>query len=54
MDSIQLEQSHLFTAETLKKLRDAYRRNVKLTDASFVELLQDMLNTPGVESILNQ
>lgn len=54
MDSINLEQSDLFTADVLKKLRDAYMRNIELTDANFVMLIQDMLNTPGVEAILNQ
>ena len=54
MDTLNLNKVELFTAETLKKLRDAYLQNVELSDAAFITLIQEMLNTPGVEEILNR
>jgi len=54
MDCLNLDNTELFTSETLFKLHDAYSRNVQISDAAFVDLLQEMLNTPGVEEILRE
>lgn len=50
MDCMNLDKAELFTSETLIKLRDAYSRNIQISDAAFVGLLQDMLNTPAWRS----
>ncbi|MBD3669346.1 MAG: BLUF domain-containing protein [Gammaproteobacteria bacterium] len=52
MQPINLETSSLFETKVLKKLRDAYMHNLQISDASFVMLIQDILNTPGAEEIL--
>ena len=54
MDSVNLNNTTLFTPEIIRKLCDAYTKNIQMKDASFVALIQDMLNTPGIESVLNQ
>lgn len=53
MDTLNLDDTSLFTSDTLIKLRDAYARNIEISDATFVCLIQDLLNTPGVEAFLN-
>jgi hypothetical protein len=53
MDTLNLDDATLFTSEVLIKLRDAYARNIEISDANFIGLLQDMLNTEGVEEVLN-
>ena len=54
MDSINLDYTKLFTPEIIKKLCNAYMKNIELKDARIVTLIQDMLNTPGIEAFLNQ
>ena len=52
MATINLHDEELFTQETLTKLLEAYRKNVRISDAGFVVVLQSLLNNPDIEQIL--
>jgi len=53
MATIDLQNEALFAQDTLAKLIAAYRKNVRITDAGFITLIQSMLNNSGIEKIIN-
>jgi hypothetical protein len=52
MGKINLEKSHLFNADMLKKLRDAYQENFIIDDAGFIQYLEALLNNPEIEQLI--
>lgn len=53
MDTLNLDQQDIFNTENIKILRDAYQRNIDISDAMFITLLKDFFNHPDINKALN-